>query len=79
MTTRHKIRLIPARIRWFFQDIKGAVLYYRRYKDLKIFVLKLEEEYLSEEKKRESDSVELLEYRVRYEMARNILKGKHVW
>lgn len=75
MTIKHKIKLIPARIRWFLGDIKGAIFYYRRYKSLSNFVKELEEAYLLEEKKIESKK--LLEKKIQYDIAQKILKGQY--
>ena len=75
MTIKHKIKLIPARIRWFLGDIRGIIFYYRRYKNLSAFVDKLEKAYLLEEKNTEIN--EFLEKKIQYEIAQKILKGKY--
>ena len=77
MTIGHKIRLIPAKIRWFMGDIVGGAFYYHRYKSLKMFVNRLEQEYLAEEKKLENKSPEFIEKKARYELGMTILKGKY--
>ena len=76
MTTKHKIKLIPARLKWFLEDIKGAIFYYRKYKSLSAFVDKLEQAYLLEEKNTEINGAEFLEKKIQYEIANKILKGK---
>ena len=76
MTIKHKMKLIPAKVRWFLSDIKGSTIYYRRYKKLKGFVEKLEEAYLLEEKNTEINGAEFLEKKIQYEIASKILKGK---
>ena len=77
MTTKHRIKLIPARVKWFVKDLKGATLYYRRYKNLSSFVKKLEEAYLLEEKNTEINGAEFLEKKIQYEIAKKILDGKY--
>ena len=77
MTIGHKMRLIPAKIGWFMGDLVGGALYYHRYKRLKLFVKKLEEEYLTEEKKLELKSSEFIIKKARYDLGEYILKGKY--
>ena len=74
MTIKHKIKIIPARIKWFLLDIKGTIFYYRKYKSLNTFVDKLKKAYLLEEKK--INSAEFLSKKIEYEIAKKILKGK---
>lgn len=77
MTLRHKVRLMPARVRWFFGDLKGAVLYYRKYKGLQSFVSELEEEYLLADKDASTEKEDLIEMKAKYEMAKTILNGRY--
>lgn len=69
-------------MKWFLGDVKGAIFYYRRYKNLSAFVKKLEEGYLSYEKRMEQiptkeDLIVLSEKKGEYEIAKKILKGKY--
>ena len=77
MTLKHKLKLIPARFRWFLKDIKGVITYYRKFKTLKSFVARLEEEYLEASRQSDPDDKRVTEKKSKYEVAKIILKGNY--